>query len=105
MGKKDRECLGKKVNDLVTVLDRLVASYRLLVGAAEEFNRITPAHADDVDDAIDRADDLGDVIDDIIDTLEDVVDDWLDEVKKDKCEKEPPPLLPPGEKFIIETED
>lgn len=72
----------KKVEDLVCILKPLCESYRLLVDAAEEFNRITLAHKKDAVDAINRADDLGDIIDDIIDTLDCMIDNWLDQLKK-----------------------
>ncbi|HYF82637.1 MAG TPA: hypothetical protein VEB00_06385 [Clostridia bacterium] len=55
----------KEVCNLNEILVPLVSSYRLSVGAAEEFNRISLAHRKDVEDAIDRADDLGHLIDEV----------------------------------------
>ena len=59
------ESLLKEIYTLNEILTPLVSSYRLSVGAAEEFNRIALAHRKDVEDAIDRADDLGHVIDEV----------------------------------------
>ncbi|MHB1394521.1 MAG: hypothetical protein ACYCYE_15900 [Clostridia bacterium] len=55
----------KEICTLNEILTPLVSSYRLSVGAAEEFNRIALAHRKDVEDAIDRADDLGHLIDEV----------------------------------------
>jgi hypothetical protein len=57
------ECLLKEIYILNEILTPLVSSYRLSVGAAEEFNRIALAHRKDVENAIDRADDLGHLVD------------------------------------------
>ncbi|MGI6585982.1 MAG: hypothetical protein GX301_11290 [Gracilibacteraceae bacterium] len=59
------ECFLKEIMILNEILTPLVSSYRLSVGAAEEFNRIALAHRKDVKDAIDRADDLGHLVDDV----------------------------------------
>ena len=59
------ECFLKEILILNEILTPLVSSYRLSVGAAEEFNRIALAHRKDVEDAIDRADDLGHLVDDV----------------------------------------
>lgn len=55
----------KEICALNEILVPLVSSYRLSVGAAEEFNRISLAHRKNVEDAIDRADDLGHLIDEV----------------------------------------
>ena len=55
--------LVKEIMTLNEILTPLVSSYRLSVGAAEEFNKIALAHRKDVEDAIDRADDLGHLVD------------------------------------------
>ena len=55
--------LLKDIRVLIDILTPLVSSYRLLVGGADEFNRITLAHKSDLEDAIKRADDMGDMID------------------------------------------
>jgi hypothetical protein len=57
--------------NLSEILSKLVNSYRLLVGGAEELNTIALATKKDVKKAIARADELGDVIDKIINVLED----------------------------------
>lgn len=57
------ECFLKEIYTLNEILTPLVSSYRLSVGAAEEFNKIALAHRKDVEDAIDRADDLGHLVD------------------------------------------
>lgn len=59
------EYLHKEICALNEILTPLVSSYRLSVGAAEEFNRIALAHRKDVEDAIDRADDLGHLVDEV----------------------------------------
>ncbi len=55
--------LLRDIRLLIDILTPLVSSYRLLVGGADEFNRITLAHKSDLEDAIKRADDMGDIID------------------------------------------
>ncbi len=55
----------KEICSLNDILTPLVSSYRLTVGAAEEFNRIALAHRKDVEEAIDRADDMGHLIDEV----------------------------------------
>ena len=57
--------------NLTELLNKLVNSYRLLVGAAGEYNIIALATKKDVKKAIHRANELGEVIDKIIDVLED----------------------------------
>jgi hypothetical protein len=59
------EYLHKEICALNEILTPLVSSYRLSVGAAEEFNKIALAHRKDVEDAIDRADDLGHLVDEV----------------------------------------
>jgi len=88
----EKEFYFKQLSDIITLLDKLTASYRLLVGAAEEFNRITKktpvgaitraSHAD-VEDAIERAADLGDIIDDVIELLARLVEKSLKAVEKE----------------------
>ena len=58
------------INNLVDLLGKLVNSYRLLIGGADELNKIAFASKSDIKDALDRADDLGDIIDDIIKNLD-----------------------------------
>ncbi|OGO77673.1 MAG: hypothetical protein A2Y23_13900 [Clostridiales bacterium GWB2_37_7] len=59
------DILCKDIKILNEMLASLSSSYRLLVGAAEEFNRISLVHRHEAEDAIDRADELGDIIDDV----------------------------------------
>lgn len=79
-----RKCKLTKqcVEQLTGLLASLTNSYRLMVGAADEFNRISLAKRSDVEDAIDRASDLGDIIDDILKKLDDKLGDYLDVVCK-----------------------
>ncbi len=77
-----RECLFSEVQQLSSVLQGLTNSYRILIGAAEEFNRISFSSKQDVDHAVDRADDLGDLIDDVIDALEIKLKIYLKDIKK-----------------------
>jgi hypothetical protein len=58
------------VNNLTDLLGKLVNSYRILIGAADELNKIALSKKTDVRDALKRADKLGDIIDEIIDVLE-----------------------------------
>lgn len=83
---KNKNCLGETVTDLIAALKPLSESYRLLVGAAEEFNGITLAHKKDLEDAIDRADDLGDIIDKVIKTLDALIGRELHRLKEKETE-------------------
>lgn len=76
-----KNCLGDTVTGLISVLEPLSESYRLLVGAADEFNKITLAHKKDLEAAIDRADDLGDIIDKVIKTLDNLISKELHQIK------------------------
>ncbi len=58
------------INNLTTVLTQLVNSYRLLIGGADDLNKIALSSKSDVKDALKRADKLGDIIDKLIDTLD-----------------------------------
>lgn len=85
----DHEAMKNNIDQLLVILKPLVESYRLLVGSAEEFNRITLAHKKDLSKAINRADDLGDIIDDVIDILDSTIDQWLTRLKKNSCQNSP----------------
>ncbi|WP_415874220.1 hypothetical protein [Clostridium sp.] len=63
----------------------MVNSYRLLIGGADELNKIALSRKSDVRDALKRADKLGDIIDEIIDMLEKSSNGYLDycELKSD----------------------
>lgn len=59
------------INNLTTLLNSLVNSYRLLIGGAYELNNISEAKKSDVKEAVKRADNLGEIIDEVIKGLED----------------------------------
>jgi len=73
------------ISNLTELLCKLVNSYRLLIGGAEELNSIALASKKDVKKAIHRADELGEVIDKMIDCLEDSSEEYLNYCKL-KCE-------------------
>jgi hypothetical protein len=58
------------VNNLADLLGKMVNSYRLLIGGADELNKMALSKKKDVKDALKRAGKLGDIIDEIIDILE-----------------------------------
>ncbi|MEA4826537.1 hypothetical protein [Clostridium sp. JNZ J1-5] len=82
------------VNNLADMLGKLVNSYRLLIGGADELNKIALSNKGQVKDALKRANKLGDVIDEIIDILEKSSYNYVDycelksEVLKDKINME-----------------
>lgn len=59
------------INNIAELLTKLVNNYRLLVGSADELNKIALSKKSEVKDALKRADELGDIIDDIIKVLDD----------------------------------
>ena len=59
------------INNLADILGKLVGSYRLLIGGAEELNKIALSKKSEVKDALKRADQLGDIIDETIKVLDD----------------------------------
>lgn len=67
--------------NLADLLKKLVESYRLLIGGANELNGIALAKKSDIKDALKRADDLGELIDDVIDALDDCEYSYLDYCK------------------------
>ncbi|HHT63844.1 MAG: hypothetical protein ACOX4H_08255 [Bacillota bacterium] len=77
------------ISQLIAFLKPMSESYRLLVGAADEFNKITLAHKKDLEDAINRADDLGDIIDKLIKTLDRLLEKELHRIKKEGLEEKP----------------
>ena len=48
------------INNLADILTKLVSSYRLIIGGADELNKIALSKKSDVKDALKRADSLGD---------------------------------------------
>lgn len=65
------------LNNLTDLLTKLISSYKLLVSAAEETNRVALAKKGNVKNAIDRAESLGKIIDRIIAALEDETDIYI----------------------------
>ena len=59
------------INNLADMLTKLVSSYRLLIGGADELNKIALSKKSEVKDALKRADNLGDIIDETIKVLDD----------------------------------
>lgn len=83
------------VNNTCDLLLKLVNAYRLLVGGADELNRIALASKNDIKKALKRADELGEIIDDVIEDLDYCIGNYTDYCKlKSKilkvrlCEKE-----------------
>lgn len=77
----DKNCDAKNIiieqqfiilSNLTDELTKLVSNYRLLVGSADELNKIALATKNDVKKAIKRATNLGKIIDQIICVLEKV---------------------------------
>lgn len=66
------------INNLADLLSKLVNSYRLLIGGADELNKIALSKRKEVKKALQRADDLGEVIDGIIEALEKASYAYLD---------------------------
>jgi hypothetical protein len=58
------------INNLADLLGKLVNSYRLLIGGADELNKIALTRKEEIRDALKRSDKLGDIIDDVIEALE-----------------------------------
>ncbi|MFD3155829.1 hypothetical protein ACFIJ5_03045 [Haloimpatiens sp. FM7330] len=54
------------INNLTDLITKLVNSYRLLVGGADELNKIALAEKKDIKKALNRAEDLGEIIDNLI---------------------------------------
>ena len=59
------------INNLADILTKLVSSYRLLIGGANELNGIALSKKSDVKDALKRADEVGNIIDETIKVLDD----------------------------------
>lgn len=66
------------LNNLIDILGKLVNSYRLSIGGADELNRIALCKKSQVKDALKRAEKLGDIIDDIIEAIEDTSYNCID---------------------------
>lgn len=66
----------KDINNLADLLGKLVNSYRLLIGGADELNKIALSRKSDVRDALKRAENLGEIIDDLIKVLDHTSDNY-----------------------------
>jgi hypothetical protein len=66
------------INNLTDLLGKLVNSYRLLIGGADELNKIALSKRKDVKEALKRADELGEIIDSVINALEGASHNYLD---------------------------
>lgn len=60
------------MNNIIDSITKLANSYRLMIGGAEELNRITLAKKRDVKAALKRVNKIGDIIDDYLDVLDDI---------------------------------
>lgn len=74
------DALCKDVKVLLEMLTSLTNSYRLLVGAADEFNGIALVHRHEAEEAIERADELGDIIDEVERELKKLMKLYLQEL-------------------------
>jgi hypothetical protein len=66
------------INNMADLLGKLVNSYRLLIGGADELNKIALSKRKDVKEALKRADELGEIIDSLIFTIEKATHTYLD---------------------------
>lgn len=78
MGRKLVETYYVDINNLADLLGKLVNSYRLLIGGADELNKIALAKKKEVKEALNRADELGEVIDRVIFALENATFSYVD---------------------------
>lgn len=60
------------MNNIIDDITKLTNSYRLMIGGAEELNRINLAKKGDLKAALKRADKIGDIIDDYLKILEEI---------------------------------
>ncbi|MEG2353446.1 MAG: hypothetical protein RSB70_02255 [Clostridium sp.] len=58
------------ISNLSDLLGKLVNSYRTLVGAADELNKIALSGKSEINRALDRVEDLGYVVDEVIKALD-----------------------------------
>lgn len=69
------------VNNVCEILSKLVNSYRILVGSADELNKIALASKKDIKKALKRAEELGEIIDDVIGDLDYCVENYTEYCK------------------------
>ncbi|HEY5563262.1 MAG TPA: hypothetical protein VIK72_16205 [Clostridiaceae bacterium] len=72
------EVYYQDICNISDTLVKLVSSYRLLIGGAEEYNGIALATKHEVKKALKRADNLGDVIDKLIKALDETNFNYLE---------------------------
>jgi hypothetical protein len=77
-GRKLIETYYVDINNLTDLLNKLVNSYRLLIGGADELNKIALSRRKDVKDGLKRANELGEIIDNVIEALEATSHNYLD---------------------------
>ncbi len=77
-GRKLIETYYVDINNLADLLNKLVNSYRLLIGGADELNKIALSRRKDVKAGLKRANELGEIIDNIIEALEGASHNYLD---------------------------
>lgn len=79
--RKALECYYSDIFNLAILLEKYVASYRLLIGGAEELNTISAASRRQIKKALHRAYKLGDIIDELLETIEKSENSYLDYCK------------------------
>jgi hypothetical protein len=77
-GRKLIETYYVDINNLADLLGKLVNSHRLIVGGADELNKIALSRRKDIKEALKRADELGEIIDNVIEALEGATRNYLD---------------------------
>jgi hypothetical protein len=85
------------LNNLVLLLGSLTNTYRVLIGSADELNKIALAKKKDIKEAIERAEQVGEIIDRMIVVLDKATCTYLDycDVKAEviKCKLEAKNIL------------
>lgn len=76
--RKAIECYYLDIFNLAVLLEKYVASYRVLIGGSGELNTIAAASRRQVKKALHRAYKLGDIIDKLLETVEKSEEGYLD---------------------------
>jgi hypothetical protein len=79
--RKALECYYLDIFNLAVLLEKYVASYRILIGGSGELNTIAAASRRQVKKALHRAYKLGDIIDELLETIEKSEEGYLDYCK------------------------
>jgi hypothetical protein len=79
--RKALECYYLDILNLSVLLEKYVASYRILIGGSGELNNISVASRRQVKKALHRAYKLGDIIDELLETIEQSKDGYLDYIR------------------------